>query len=67
MINLETACRAHLEHLEFRDGPHWTFVDPKNSHIVSPAFGSCEDAEAWQAPYLEEQAAKRRAAEEGAL
>jgi hypothetical protein len=65
-MTLEAACRATLVHLEFRDGPLWTFVDPSNAHIVSPAFGAREEAKAWQAPYLEEREAAARAAEEGA-
>lgn len=65
-MTLETACRATLAHLEFREGPRWTFIDPTNARIVSPAFEAPEAAKAWQAPFLEEREAQQRAAEKAA-
>lgn len=65
-MTLEAACRANLASLKFREGPRWTFIDPANAHVVSPAFATREEAEAWQAPFLEEREAKRARAEEAA-
>ena len=59
---LEAISAARLSHLEFREGMRWTFVNPSNALLISPAFVGKGAAEAWRAPF-QEQLAMLRAAE----